>query len=169
MTNSTSGVTKIINAVRIFLEVICGCLLICLTVVVFAQVFNRFVLHGTFAWAEEAAIYMMIWMVFLGTSISILKDSNIRIDFFIRLLPTRLQYLLSVVCQIICVVFTGIMCQKSWKIIQLNSHNLAPGIKIPIAVMYMGLTLSAVLMILFFIYKAVLEFRMALGKGGDEQ
>lgn len=167
MLNPLSGVNKIINGIRIFLEVVCGCLLIGLTAVVFAQVFNRFVLHGTFAWAEEAAIYMMIWMVFLGASINILKGSNIKIDFFTRLLPARIQYLLDFACQLICMGFTGYMCQKSWMIIQLNRHNLAPGIRIPIAVMYAGLTISAILMILFFIWQAVQDLRLAMGKGGD--
>lgn len=158
---------KFTKGLRIFLEAVCGCLLIGLTAVVFAQVFNRFVLHGTFAWAEEAAIYMMIWMVFLGASINILKDSNIRIDFFIRLLPEKIQYLMDVLCQIICIIFTYLMCQKSWMMIQLNKHNLAPGIRIPIAVMYAGLTISAVLMIVFFIIKAVEDIQLAAGRGGD--
>lgn len=110
---------------------------------------------------------MMIWMVFLGASINILKDSNIRIDFFIRLLPEKMQYLMDVLCQLICIVFTYLMCRKSWMMIQLNKHNLAPGIRIPIAVMYAGLTISAVLMIVFFIIKAVEDIQLAAGRGGD--
>lgn len=169
MLNPKSGINRFKNIIVIVLEAVCGSLLIGLTAVVFAQVFNRFVLKGTFPWAEEAAIYMMIWMVFLGASINILKGSNIRIDFFVRLLPGKAQHAMDIVCQIICAVFTGLMCGKSWLLIRLNMHNLAPGIKIPIAVMYAGLTFSAVLMILFFLMRAIEEAKQILRKEGDDK
>ncbi len=50
----------------------------------------------------------------------------------------------------------------------MNSNNLAPGLRIPIATLYMGLTFSAVLMVIFFIYRMVEEIRLACGKGGNE-
>lgn len=71
----------ILERFRKFLEILCAILLIAITAVVFAQVVNRFVFHGTFAWAEEISIYMMVWLVFLGASINVLEESNIRIDF----------------------------------------------------------------------------------------
>ena len=168
MSNSSSGVKKLFGWIRKVLEVVCGILMIALTIVVLAQVVNRFVFHGSFAWAEEAAIYMMVWLIFLGASINILKDSNIRIDFFIRLLPERVQHGLDAVCQVVCAVFVGLLCEKSWSIVAMNSNNLAPGLRIPIATLYMGLTFSAVLMVIFFIYRMVEEIRLACGKGGNE-
>lgn len=163
----SSGVSKIINIARVFLEAVCGVLLIFFTVVVFAQVVNRFIFKGSFAWAEEAAIYTMIWMVFLGTSINVLKGTNVKIDFFVALLPVKIQKFLDIVCQMICFAFTGLMCTKSWKIIKLNANNLAPGIKIPISVMYLGLTASAVLMMIFFCYRIVCDMKEMTGKDGE--
>ena len=87
---------------RKFLEILCAILLIAITAVVFAQVVNRFVFHGTFAWAEEISIYMMVWLVFLGASINVLEESNIRIDFFVKLLPLRMQEFLEIICQLAC-------------------------------------------------------------------
>ena len=168
MGESSCIVQKVIDGIRRSLEILCGFLMILISIIVFAQVFNRYILKGTFAWAEEAAVYMMLWMVFLGASINILHGSNIQIDFFIRLLPDRVQKLLDAACQVICIVFTWILCQKSFQILKLNAHNLAPGIKIPISVMYASLTISAILMIVFFGCRTVVDLKFVFRKDGAE-
>ncbi|MCH3918242.1 MAG: TRAP transporter small permease [Spirochaetia bacterium] len=144
---------KFIEYSKRLLEIVCGILLIALTIVIFAQVFSRFVLHHSFAWAEEASIYMMIWMVFLGTSVNVLKESNIRIDFFIRLFPESVQKIIGIVSDLICIGFIAILCRQSFLIVKLNLHNLAAGIKIPIAVMYAGFSVSAIIMVLYFLIR----------------
>ena len=110
---------------RKFLEILCAILLIAITAVVFAQVVNRFVFHGTFAWAEEISIYMMVWLVFLGASINVLEESNIRIDFFVKLLPLRMQEFLEIICQLACAAFTVILCKNTWAIVKINLNNFS--------------------------------------------
>ena len=150
---------------RKFLEILCATLLIAITAVVFAQVVNRFVFHGTFAWAEEISIYMMVWLVFLGASINVLEESNIRIDFFVKLLPLRMQEFLEIICQLACAAFTVILCKNTWAIVKINLNNIAAGAKIPVAVLYSSLFFCAMLMILFFVIRAGVHISQVCRKG----
>lgn len=95
MEKTSPGISKLINGVRIFLEIICGVFLILLSIVVLCRFLTDLFFIEALPGLEESAIYMMIWMVFLGASINILKGSNVRIDFFVALLPAKAQKFLD--------------------------------------------------------------------------
>ena len=58
-------------------------LFIVMTVIVWAQVFYRFILGGGISWSEEIAKYLMVWMALLGSSILLREGRHIAINFFI--------------------------------------------------------------------------------------
>ncbi|MGL4635671.1 MAG: TRAP transporter small permease [Beijerinckiaceae bacterium] len=61
--------------------VMCGC--------VFLQFFTRYVLNNSFAWTEEIAIYCLVAVVFLGSSMCVRMSRHIHVDFLYRYLsPT---------------------------------------------------------------------------------
>jgi TRAP-type C4-dicarboxylate transport system permease small subunit len=62
-----------------------------MTLAVILQVLCRYVLKYPLVWTEEAARYLMIWMVFIGASCTIKKWDNIYVDFFIKLLKKKNQ------------------------------------------------------------------------------
>ncbi|WP_282608151.1 TRAP transporter small permease [Pelagibius sp. Alg239-R121] len=74
-----------------FEEVICT---ICLSVVacsVMLQVILRFVFSSASAWAEETAVYGMIFAVYLGASMAVRERAHIRITMLVNALPRQLQ------------------------------------------------------------------------------
>jgi TRAP-type C4-dicarboxylate transport system permease small subunit len=62
-----------------------------LTTAVLLQVLCRYVVKYPLIWTEEAARYLMIWMVFIGTSCIIKRWDNINVDVFIKKLPEKNQ------------------------------------------------------------------------------
>lgn len=74
-----------------FEEVICT---ICLGIVVgsvLLQVILRFGFSSAVIWAEETAVYGMIFAVYLGATMAVRDRAHIRITFFVNRLPRRLQ------------------------------------------------------------------------------
>lgn len=62
-----------------------------MTTAVILQVLCRYVLKYPLVWTEEAARYLMVWMVFIGTSCIIKKWDNINVDVFIKMLKEKNQ------------------------------------------------------------------------------
>lgn len=58
--------------------------LMCLCV--FLQFFTRYVLNNSFAWTEEIAIYCLVAVVFLGSSMCVRLSRHIHVDFLYRYL-----------------------------------------------------------------------------------
>ena len=54
-----------------------------MTLIVWVQIFFRFILGGGFAWTEEIAKYLMVWMALLGASMLFREGGHIAINYFI--------------------------------------------------------------------------------------
>jgi TRAP-type C4-dicarboxylate transport system permease small subunit len=52
-------------------EVTAATLVVALAIIVFLQVFNRFVLKTPLAWSEELAMLLFQWVSFLGAAIGV--------------------------------------------------------------------------------------------------
>jgi TRAP-type C4-dicarboxylate transport system permease small subunit len=54
-----------------------------MTLIVWVQIFFRFILGGGIAWSEEIAKYLMVWMALLGSSVLFREGGHIAINYFI--------------------------------------------------------------------------------------
>jgi TRAP-type C4-dicarboxylate transport system permease small subunit len=62
-----------------------------MTIVIFIQIFGRFIMPCPFSWTEELARYLMVWVAFIGASSMIRTWENVYVDFFIEKLPFKLK------------------------------------------------------------------------------
>ena len=60
-----------------------------IVIVMFAQVFFRYVLNNSLSWSEEVVRFLFIWLTFFGAAINIRDQWHIRVDFFVTRLPKR--------------------------------------------------------------------------------
>src|SRR5260221_12912896 len=58
-----------------------------LALVVFYQVFTRYVMNDAAGWTEEIARYLLIAVTFLGGAMAVRRGTHIQGDFIYRLLP----------------------------------------------------------------------------------
>jgi C4-dicarboxylate transporter DctQ subunit len=54
-----------------------------MTLIVWVQIFFRFILGGGISWSEEIAKYLMVWMALLGSSVLFREGGHIAINYFI--------------------------------------------------------------------------------------
>lgn len=76
-----------------------------LAVTIFYQFFTRYVLNDSAAWTEEIARYLLIGMVFVGTSAMVRMQRHIHVDFLYRLLPARVGRALSTLVDAVRILF----------------------------------------------------------------
>lgn len=115
-----------------FEEVLCGGCLSLMTICILTQVFLRFVFSSAAPWAEELAVYSMIFAVYLGASMAIKERSHIRILIIVNLLPKWAQLISIMIADLIWLGFLVLMIVQTGIYMELlfNTVYISPGLGI---------------------------------------
>src|SRR5690554_8231403 len=72
-------------------DIIAGVFLSALVVVTAIKMFMRYVAGDPLKWTEEVSLALIVWVVFLGASSVMKRNSHISIDFFVDFLPQKVR------------------------------------------------------------------------------
>jgi len=61
------------------------------------NVFSRYVLNKPLPWVEEVAIGLFVWLVYIGISSAMKRDSHVGVDYFVNKLPRPLRIISIIV------------------------------------------------------------------------
>jgi TRAP-type C4-dicarboxylate transport system permease small subunit len=129
-------------------EKILVALLSAMTVIVFAQVVFRYVLRSPLYWSEEAARYIMIWIVFLGASIGIRKASHLGFTWYVEKSSSRVRRICALIAHLGLLAFALNISYYGSIITMNNVDQLSPGLQMPIAFVYACLPVGGILCII---------------------
>ncbi|WP_171182181.1 TRAP transporter small permease [Ruegeria sp. HKCCD8929] len=102
-----------------FEEVLCAVFLCVIIGSVLMQVVLRFVFHSAAAWAEETAVYGMIFAVYLGATMATRERAHIRITLLVSRLPRVLQIACVVAADALWLAFVIFMIVQTTTYTQL--------------------------------------------------
>jgi TRAP-type C4-dicarboxylate transport system permease small subunit len=143
---SVRGVLSVVRALSVIL-------LAASVLLNFGNIVSRFFLHASFAWAEEAMLFLMVGCVFLGSASVTWSGRHIRMDAFVRLLPDKMRELLALFSELLFVVTAISLVAFAWptirQLVAFDQRSLAADIPlaIPQGVIPIGLVLMAFLVI----------------------
>jgi TRAP-type transport system small permease protein len=123
--------------------------IIVMVISIAGQVFYRTVLDDFLGWAEEAARFSFVWLVFLGSVTAFRDRRHLGIDFLPEALGPRGRVILDTV---ICVVTFGLMIVLAIYGYQLTLRTMtqvSPAIQITMGYVYAAIPISAVLISLY--------------------
>lgn len=143
------------------IQYICAALMVLITVTTFIQVIRRYLFGSVFFWAEEVAIYSMIWVTFLGAVLCLRYSEHTRIDFFINLLPHRIRKYIEAFGLAACFAFMSFEGYFSLNLLKTTGRFVSTGAKIPMYFVYSCILVSGVLMIPYFIVLIVKKIKEA--------
>ena len=103
-----------------------------LALVVFYQVYTRYVLSDSAGWTEEIARYFLVAVVFVGASMSVRKNNHIQVDYFYRLMPKAMGRVLSVCVDVVRCVFLGYATWLTWLLVQRIGGQRMAVIELPV-------------------------------------
>lgn len=117
---------------RYFEEVLCTFFLCVIVGSVLLQVFLRFFFHTAAVWAEETAVYGMIFAIYLGATMAVRDRAHIRITLLVSRLPRPLQICSIVSADALWVAFVIFMIVQTSTYTQLlfNVTYQTPGLGI---------------------------------------
>jgi C4-dicarboxylate transporter DctQ subunit len=105
-----------------FEETVIGLLLVAMTLLVFVEVFMRFVLNTGFLWMEELTLHLSAWMVLFGAAWGIRVGAHIGVDAFINNLGHNLRRLFGGLAAILAIAYCGLIGYGAW--VYLNKLKL---------------------------------------------
>lgn len=148
-------VKKIIHFVESIFEHLGMLFLGAMTVIITYQVICRYFFDRTPSWSEEVALLLMVWMGFIGLALGVIKGVHISIEFFVSVLPTKLQKVIHVVDQLLVGLFGLTLLIYGYQLVQRTMSSKLPATGWPAATLYGLVPFSGFLIILFVISKLI--------------
>lgn len=136
-------------------------LLSAMTIVVFLQVFFRFVIKGSLPWSEELSRYLMIWAVFIGASMGAKVGAHIGVGAFVSFFPKKIRMGAIILSGFLSALFCGLILVLSFKVVLSikMSGQLSPAMAIPMYWAYIAVPVGVLLMGIRFIQATVDKFK----------
>lgn len=144
---------KLTNYITSAVKVTCFVLMFIIIIICFSQVIVRYIFNKSFAWTEELAIWSLVWVVFLGSVLGVIKESHARIDYFLNLFPRKIKCIVEMFNNLVCAAMVVILVYHTLPLIMMNLYNLSPAMQLPSAIIYGSFFVGGLLMTIFFLIK----------------
>ncbi|MEL7312180.1 MAG: TRAP transporter small permease [Pseudomonadota bacterium] len=133
--------------------------LLVMTGIIGLQVFARYVLNDSPAWAEQAALLLMIWYVFIAAAAGIREGFHIRIAVFADNLPKGPRRIVRLVAQLVVVAFGIAMVIYGIELTQETWRHVIPTLGVSRGFAYLPIALSGVMITGFATEQLIAEIR----------
>lgn len=150
-----SSINRIIDLILVFLM---GTII----VVIFLQVFSRYILRKPFGWTNEIAIYMFIWMVFFGTYRLLRNNEHISVDLLYVKLGTNWQKICSILFYLTVILMAIILMIYGFIYARTSTSSYSSYLQISFGLIYAILPIAGFLFFTFAIenlLKIIFTFR----------
>ena len=126
-----------------------GTALVLMTLIIAVQVFGRYVLNASPVWAEQAALLILIWCVFIAAAAGMREGFHIRIAAVVDRLPNRFRRLTNGFSNVVVAVFGVAMFVFGAELAVATWHHVIPTLGIPRGFAYIPISVSGLLITLF--------------------
>lgn len=86
-------------------------------VIIFLQVIMRYAFNSSLSWSEEAAKYLFVWLIWLGTSIAARDQSHIALEIISGRLGGRSKYVLAILVKLIWLAMCIFLAINGWEVV----------------------------------------------------
>lgn len=145
--------------VSLFAKWFAGIGLLIMTAIIAMQVFARYVLNDSPAWAEQAALLLMIWYVFIAAAAGVREGFHIRIAVFADSLPPKIRHVVMVIGHVVVVAFGIAMAIFGVELAQETWQHVIPTLGLSRGYAYVPIALSGVLITGFATEQMIAELR----------
>lgn len=119
--------------------------------------FYRFLAGFSFTWAQEACIYLFVWMAKFGAAYGVRQGIHVGVDVIVKQLPERPRGILVVVSLLAGALFTGIVGTLGANFVWHIAHTdqVSADLEMPMWLVYLCVPLGSYLMCFRFLQVAV--------------
>ncbi len=140
-------------------------LVVALAVIVFVQVFNRYVLKSPLAWSEDLAMLLFQWVSFLGAAIGVKRMRHFGIELLMKNLPERVRHKIELTVPIFMGIVALILITKGLELLSYNRTRIYSSMNLTYTWTYLAIPVSGCLMIIYLVWHEVTRWQ----KRGEEE
>ncbi|MBC6717462.1 MAG: TRAP transporter small permease [Aurantimonas coralicida] len=123
--------------------------LVTMTLIIFWQVFARYVLNDSPSWTESTSVQLMGWFIFLGASVGIHEGYHLGFDVLVYVVPDNGKKALRTISDLAVLGFSLAMMVYGTELMAGTWNTTIPTLGLPGGTTFMPLIVGAVLSILF--------------------
>ncbi|HEX7550071.1 MAG TPA: TRAP transporter small permease, partial [Candidatus Methylomirabilis sp.] len=143
----------------------CAILMVALAVLVFIQVFNRFVLQTPLAWSEDLAMLLYQWVVFVGAALGVKRMRHFGIELVVRQFPDRWRHRIELVSPLVMLVVAVVMIVQGWTMLGFNRNRTFATMDLSYTWAFLPIPLSGVLIIVYLIQLEIERWKQVKEEG----
>lgn len=151
LTDDDGNINK--DFVSLLFRPIIATLYLVMIVITFAQVIFRYLLNSALPWAGELAIFLFIWIIFLGASIALMKGVHIGVDIFTNFLSPKYKKYNLILINILIISFCLLVFFGSAPLIIDNFSQRSPALEIRLSYIYACIPITMISMIFISLQK----------------
>lgn len=140
-----------VNKIMDGVSVLCMVLILLLVI---AQVAMRYIFNSPLTWSEELAVFVMIWLTFIGSLICMRDKEHIEVTILVDHLPRTLQRIVVAFSRLASVFFLLVVAYYGSDLVMENMTVTSPANKISMGLVYTIIPLSSIGMA-FYLVKAI--------------
>ncbi|SFQ66058.1 TRAP-type C4-dicarboxylate transport system, small permease component [Psychrobacillus psychrotolerans] len=131
-----------------------------MVILIFLQVFSRYVMGDAIGWTEEASRYLFIWLIFLSIGISFIEKKHISIDIVLDRLPLGFQKAIQQFVYLLLLVLSVFLLVQGLDLIEnMRSFNQKSAtLQIPMWIVYSALPVGFLFSIIRIIQASILLY-----------
>ena len=131
------------------------------------------ILNDSLSWSEELVRYIFVWQVWLGASLGMRINEHIRVDMFVKKLPTAAQKFLNFLVILLLLWFYFALVFYGFQYLQstIERNMTSTALRIPLAWVYASLPVGSFIIAIRYIALLIKEVSKLAGTikkdGGD--
>lgn len=139
-----------------WVEKFCMVLVVALAVIVFLQVFNRFILKAPLAWSEDLAMLLFQWVAFLGAAVGVRRTRHFGIELVVKKMAAGTRHWIEiVVVPLVVGAVAVVMVIQGYRVILFNYNRVYSSMDLSYVWAYLPIPISGILIVIFLIQQEV--------------
>lgn len=138
-------------------SVLARLMLVAVALMIVVQVVLRFGFSYSLPWPEEAARYLMIWIVMLSGSLLVRDDQLVRVDFLDHLWSPRLLVWRNLTFRLLLAIMLGVLVWQGWDQATFAMRRTTTALQISWFWPYLAVPVGGGLMLIQMLARAVEE------------
>jgi TRAP-type C4-dicarboxylate transport system permease small subunit len=159
---------RVMDSISRVVLILTGAMMSAMVLIIFVQVFGRFVFNHTPRWSEESALVLMLYVGFLGATVVYRERMHIGIKFIVDAFTESVRRRIYFVIDILIGVLGAFMviwgAGLSWRFL----GQTLPATKLPVGVAYMQIPIAGLILLSFVVEKLINDLTGGPIAGDDD-
>ncbi len=147
---SSSFWERVIRVLRVLEwagEASCLAAVAIMTALTLIQVVLRYIFRSPLIWVEEATVFLMIWMTFVGAGVAVRRGSHIAMTLLLDRMPAWVARPALLISKLTVMSFLLVVAWQGWQLAMSVGGQRSPALALPMMVPYLTMPFGAAFMI----------------------